>query len=474
MAETREIIEKYAQFIIDYAPDFYVIPESGPDESFGKGTAAAAHAIDFLYEIYNDNRFQNIKEQILDKIIELADFILSLQCNQQDSYAYGGFKNLESGTGYYSIDAMRAIPALIEAYELTGNQAYLDSAILAGGTYLYNMQKKPSEVGVHDRYYGGFAQAVMEDDSWNAEMHVVDLYGLKALKMLYDLTSDQKYVEMINGMLAFYRSGFENFYMMFSPSPYGDGKWHRVGTYENSIFDDDFAYALNSLYEHEGWTSTVRKVYEHLNASDSNSEYPAYNPAVCWAGYIDVEAKAPACDYYDAVSAGILWRIRRRHDKISYEHSRKIIEKYYENFMYWGLKFEDYSPVEDRQSTITVSWLGIFLTKYKPVNTTFIRILKALGEKIMVYPLVKEGERIAYGEGIDIEAVVEPLRTEEVILEPGYMETDQIKVYVYSPIRNRDRIEWRGHLYEVGPIQDYSFRGETVYRASVCRRVDKA
>ena len=474
MTETREIIEKYIQFVIDYAPYFYVIPESGPDESFGKGTAAAAHAIDFLYEAYNDRRFEDSKNEILNKIVELAEFIVSLQCNQPDSYSYGGFKNLEAGTSYYSIDAMRAIPALIKAHELTGNQAYLDSAILAGGTFLYNMQKKPSEIGVHDKYYGGFAQAVTEDGVWSPEMRIVDLYGLKALKKLHDLTSDQKYAEMIDDMLAFYRYGIENFYLMFSPGPDGDGRWHRTGIGESAVFDDDFAYALNALYEYEGWTSTVRRVYGHLNASDCNSQYPAYNPAVCWAGYIDVEAKAPACQYYDAVSAGILWHIRRKHDKISYECSRKIIEKYHGNFMFWGLKFENYSPIEDKQSIITVSWLGIFLTRYKPINTTFTKILGSLGEKITFYPLVEEGEKASYGDEIEIEAVVEPLRSEEIVFESGYMESDQIKVYVYFPIRNRDRIEWKGRLYEVGPVEEYSFRGETVYKASVCRRVDKA
>ncbi|RLI20535.1 hypothetical protein DRO54_06065 [Candidatus Bathyarchaeota archaeon] len=474
MAETEKIIEEYLQFVIDYAPYFYVIPDSGPDEAFGKGVAAAAHAIDFLYEAYNDKRFEDRRSQILDKIIELADFIVSLQCNQQDSYAYGGFKSSEASTYYYSIDAMRVIPALIKAYELVGSQSYLDSALLAGGTFLYNMQRKPSEIGVHDKYYGGFAQAVTEDGSWTAEMYIVDLYGLKAFRRLYELTKDSKYSEMMNDMLAFYRSGIENLYMMFSPEPSGDGNWHRVGIYENSVLDDDFAYALNSLYEYEGWTSTVRNVYARLNASDINSEYPAYNPAICWAGYIDVEAKAPACEYYDTVSAGILWKIRKRHDKISYEFSRKIIEKFYEKFMFWGLKFNDYNPIENKQSVITVSWLGIFLIKYKPINTAFTRILRMLGEKTIFYPLVKEGERTAYGEGIEIEAIIEPLRADEAILEPGYIETDQIKVYVYMPIRNRDQIEWKGHRYEVGPVQEYSFRGETVYRASVCRRVDKS
>lgn len=474
MAETEEIIEKYLQFVIDYAPYFYVVPDQGPDESFGRGTAAAAHAIDFLYETYNDKRFDDWQGEILDKIVELADFIVSLQCNQPDSPAYGGFKNVEMGTSYYSIDAMRAIPALIEAYELTESQAYIDSAILAGGTFLHNMQRKPSEIGVHDKYYGGFAQTVTEDGAWNPEMHIVDLYGLKALKMLYDLTADQKYAQMISDMLNFYRYGIENFYLMFSPGPNGDGKWHRTGIYENAIFDDDFAYALNALYEYEGWSSTIRRVYSHLNSSDINSQYPAYNPAVCWAGYIDVDAKAPACQYYDAVSAGILWQIRRRHDKISYEYSRKIIEKYHENFTFWGLKFEDYAPIENEQSTITVSWIGLFLVKYKPAKTTFTKILDALGEKITFYPLIEEGEKSVYGDGIEMEAVIEPLRTEEIVFEAGYMESDQIRVYVYFPLRNRDRIEWKGKIYEAGPIQEYSFKGETVYKAAVCRRVDKA
>lgn len=473
MAEIQEILEEYIQFVVDYAPYLYVIPSSGADESFGKGAAAAAHAIDFLYEVYNDNRFESKREQMLSKIVELADFIISLQCNQQSSYAYGGFRSSENSNYYYAIDAMRAIPALIRAYELTGTQSYLDSAILAGGTFLYNMQRKPSEIGIHDKYYGGFAQAVAEDGSWIAEMHIVDLYGLKALRKLFDLTNDQKYMEMLNDMLNFYRYGIENLYVMFSPGPSGDGKWHRVGVYENTVIDDDFAYALHALYEYEGWSTTVRKVYEELNASDSGGGYPAYNSAVCWAGYIDVEAKMPACEYYDSVSAGILWKIRKRHDKISYEFSRKIIGKFYQEFMFWGLKFRDYSPVENKQSIVTVSWLGIFLIKYRPINTVFTRILDVIGEKVMFYPLVEEGEKKAYGEGVEIEAVVEPLRAEELVFEHGYVETDQIRVYVFSPIRNRDKIEWKGRFYEVGPVQEYSFRGETVYRASICRRMSE-
>ena len=466
----QKILETYLQFILDYAPYFYVIPNSGPDQNFGKGSASAAHAIDFLYEVYRDKRFEDRKGEVLNKITELADFIVSLKCASESSYAYGGFKSSEGSTYYYSIDAMRAIPALIKAYELTGNENYLNSAKLAGGNFLYNMQQKPSEIGIHDKYYGGFAQAVTEDGSWIENMQIVDLYGLKGLKKLFELTGDMKYMEMINDMLSFYRYGIENFYVKFTPEPNGDGSWHRTDGSETTVIDDDFAYALNALYEYEGWSSTVKKVYETLNSIFS-ANYPAYNPAICWAGYINVEKREAACEYYDAVTMGILWNIRQRHDKISYEFSKNVLEEKYEEFMFWGPKFDDYSPIENKKSTITVSWLGIFLIHYRPVNTVFTRILKMLGDEVTLYPLVEEGEKSVYGDPIEIKAVVESLRAEEVILETGYMETDYIKVYVFSPIRNRDKIEWKGKPYEVGPVQDYNFMGETVYKTSVCRRI---
>jgi len=466
----RKILEIYLQFILDYAPYFYVIPDSSPDESFGKGPAAAAHAIDFLYEVYKNKQFEDRKAEIIDKIVELANFIVSLQYTAESSYAYGGFRSSERSTYYYSIDAMRAIPALIKAYELTENQSYADSAELSGGSFLYNMQWKPSEIGIHDKYYGGFAQAVTEDGSWIEDMYIVDLYGLKGLKKLYELTGDEKYAKMIDDMLGFYRYGIENFYAKFSPGPNGDGDWHRVDSAESTIIDDDFAYALNALYEYEGWSSTAKRVYETLN-SILSADYPAYNPAICWAGYLNVENREAACNYYDAVTAGILWNIRRKHDKISYKFVEKVLRKNYEKLMFWGLKFEDYSPVEDKKSTITVSWLGIFLTNYKPVNTAFTKILEMFGEEVAFYPLVEEGEKTVYGSPIEIKAIIDSLNAEEVVLEPGRIETDYIKVYVFSPIRNHDKIEWKGKPYEVGSGQDYNFRGETVYKAAVCRRL---
>jgi hypothetical protein len=178
---------------------------------------------------------------------------------------------------------------------------------LAGATFLYNMQHKPSQLGVHDRYYGGFARAVTLTDAWQQQMDVECLYGLIALKMLgeSDPANKSKYETMISDATGFLLKGIEGFYVYYDPLPTGDGGWHRTGTNESMIFDDALAYALLGLYDNEGWSPTVQKTYEFVNAIGSSPLYPAYNPAVCWAGYIDVAARVPACDYYDCVTAGI-------------------------------------------------------------------------------------------------------------------------------------------------------------------------
>jgi hypothetical protein len=256
----------YYQFIIDYAPYLYVIPGSGPDLTWGKATLAAAFAIDFLYEAYSDSQFATKQTEIYNKIVELADFILTQQNTDPAKEACGGFKSTETSTSYYAVDASRAIPALIKAYKLTGTTGYLDAAKLAGATFLYNMQHPPIPT-VHDKYYGGFARAVDINDNWLPEMDIENLYGLIGLAMLVeeDPASKSTYEVMMSDLVDFLRSGFEELWLEYRPPPGGDGQWHRVGLNENEIYDDPFAYALIGLYDYEGWSLTVQKVYNFIN-----------------------------------------------------------------------------------------------------------------------------------------------------------------------------------------------------------------
>ncbi len=455
--------EAYYTFVMNHAPYVYVVPPNTPDPEWGKAAFAAAFAIDFLCEAHNTKQFSDRKTAIYNKVANLTDWILTQQCTDPQRKAYGGFKSTENSTQYYSVDACRVIPSLLKAYQLIGDSDYLDAAILAAGTFLKTMQDKQT--------YGGFARAVDINDNWLLQLDVECLYGLLGLKMLaekYDATNSSLYQTMMSKAAGFLREGFEGLWLYFDPV---DGEWHRVGLNENEVYDDSFAYALVGLYEYEGWNLSCRKVYHFLNAIKVSVQYPAYNPAICWAGYIDVVKRFPACDYYDAVTSGILWKIRKHHDKPSFAYSMKIIDKHQEEFMFWGVRHADYSFVENKKAMATVCWLGRLFLNYEEPQTRFTQILRSQSETVTLYPLQEFAEKASYGVGIDIQALVSPAKIDEVLIEPGYIINDYITAYTFIPLRERDKIRRKGVDYEVLNVQAFDWKGETAYFKSNCRRL---
>jgi len=446
----------------------------GPDPAYGKGAFPAAFAIDFLYEAYSASQFSSKQAEILAKIAALADFLLTQQCTDNLKKAYGGFKNSEAGTEYWSIDAGRCIPPLLKAYAVSGDISYLDAAKLSGYTFLYNMQHKPAEEGVHDKYYGGFARYVTITDDWSQPMNVEDLYDFIGLKMLaetYDTDNKTKYETMMSDAAGFLRSGFEDLYLHFDPKPNGDGAWHRVGINETEVYDDPMSFALLGLYTYEGWSLTCQRVYNFIQTIRASAQYPAYHPAICWPGYIDVVTRFPACAYYDAITSGILWKIRASHDKPSLAFSMQIIEKYQELFMNWGPVFTDYSPITEQKAMANVSWLSLLFLNYQEPITSFTRILRSKGEHALLYMIRQAAESVSYSEPLDILAIVSPTRVEEIFIEPGYIVNDYITIYAFSLLRQHDKIRRKGEDYEVLGVQAFDFKDETLFFRSVCRRL---
>jgi hypothetical protein len=334
------------------------------------------------------------------------------------------------------------------------------------------MQNPPAP-SVHDRYYGGFSRAVSDADLWLPEMDIENLYGLIGLGMLVseDPAKAAIYESMIDDLVYFLRSGFEGFWLEYRPLPSGDGQWHRVGDSENEIYDDPFAYALLGLNDYEGWSPSVDKVYDFINTIRANSQYPAYNSAICWAGYMDVTSRFPACDYYDAVTAGILWKLRKGYDKSSFEYSMKIIEGHQDEFMFWGVKHADYSYLENKKAVATVAWLSQLFLHYEDPMTRFTQILRSRGENVTLLPVQEASDTVSYGEGADIKALVSPSRVEEILPEAGYIITDYITIHVSAPIRHHDKIRRKGVDYQVTELQEFDFQGDTLFRRAVCRRL---
>jgi len=149
----------------------------------------------------------------------------------------------------------------------------------------------------------------------------------------------------------------------------------------------------------------------------------------------------------------------------------KIIEKHPHEFMFWGVKHADYGYVENKKAMVTVCWLSLLHLKYEDPLTRFTQILKSKGENIILYPVREAFDKISYGEGIEIQAIVSPAKADEVLIESGYIIDDYVTIHVFAPIRYHDKIRRKGVDYEVLDIQEFDFQGETLYRKAICRRL---
>jgi hypothetical protein len=139
--------------------------------------------------------------------------------------------------------------------------------------------------------------------------------------------------------------------------------------------------------------------------------------------------------------------------------------------MYWGVKFDDYSFVENKQATATVAWLSLLYLNYEDPITRFTQILRSKGENVILYPVREAGDKVSYGEAVDIKAFVSAGRIEEVIIEPGYIINDYLIIHVFAPIRHHDKIRRKGVDYEVLDVHEFDFQGETMYRRATLRRL---
>jgi hypothetical protein len=446
----------------------------GPDPAYGQGVFPAAFAIDFLYQAYSAPQFAANQAAILAEIQSLANFILTQQCTNASKKAYGGFASAVGSTQYYSVDAARCIPSLLRAYALTKTASYLSAAILAGLTFLYNMQHLPAQLGVHDKYYGGFARYVDINDNWSRQMDVEPIYGFIGLQMLaqtYDVGNALTYNAIMSDAIGFLRSGFEQLYLWFDPKPNGDGKWHRVGLGETQVYDDPVSFALLGLYIYEGWSTSCQRVYNFIETIRASAQYPAYNPAVCWPGYLDVVTRFPACAYYDAVTSGILAKIRAAHDKPSLAYSMQIINMYQMQWMYWGPQFTDYSPITPQKAMTNVTWLAQLFLAYQDPSTDITHILSVNGESLLLYPVQQAADQVTWGSPLNLLGLVTLGAVGEIVLEPGYITEAHITVFSFLPVRVHDKIRRSGVDYEVITVSEEDLNGDPIFYKSVCRKL---
>jgi hypothetical protein len=305
-------------------------------------------------------------------------------------------------------------------------------------------------------------------------MSIENLYCLIGLKMLvdtYDIANASRYNEMMTDASDFLREGFEQLYLYYQPPPSGSGVWYRVGLNDTEVYDDPLSFALLGLYIYEDWSLTCQRVYNFVQSIRASGQYPAYWPEICWPGYLDVVTRFPACAYYDAITTGILWKIRKERDPPSFKLAYDVVNKYSNEFLYWGPQFTDYSPITAQKAMANVTWLARMFLNYEEPLTKFTQILNSKGEAVLLYPIRQAIETVSYGEAFDLLAIVSPVRVEEVLLEAGYLLNDYLAFYTFVPVRHHDKIRRKGEDYEIQSIQPFTYENQAIYFKSVARRL---
>jgi hypothetical protein len=347
----RKTLSLFYSFIVQYAPLLGYGQTS-------KQPSAAGTSIRFLKAL----RDAQYEMEVKDKIVELANFILSIQCTDPSKNWYGGVPTEQGGSFYYAIDAAFAGEALLDAYDISQNSYYLTGAQLCA-SFLRHMQTR-NLVGLVDQYYGGFCEYQRSDNgAYLTEMFTKLLLSLPFLKRLYGLTQNSLYITMAQDARSFLgNNGLAGEYEYYNPKPYGDNVWHREPPSESVVFADSMAYALRGVYEYEGLSNLVKTVYSFFQG------FSGYDPRFAWAGYLDVINKTYYSNYYDTVVGGILSEIRANYDpnNLLFQHNETI--GLGPDAFYWGLDFT-YNPINGSyQNTTTVAGMGwgIAVTAAKP------------------------------------------------------------------------------------------------------------
>jgi hypothetical protein len=137
----------------------------------------------------------------------------------------------------------------------------------------------------------------------------------------------------------------------------------------------------------------------------------------------------------------------------------------------WGPLFTDYSPVTPQKAMANVSWIARMFLNYEEPSTQFTRILNSKGEQVLLYPVRQAVETMAYGEPLELLALVSALRAEQVLIELGYYLNDYVAFYTFLPARSHDKIRRQGQDYEVQIVTPFTFANQRFYFKSVARRL---
>lgn len=373
-------------WLLAHAPCKQYRPATGGYLPFGGTPGAACESIRFLRTYHALAEWlpragADPRPEVASKLVALADWVLQQQHGDSTHPHFGGFASAPDFEGfdnyYYSIDAAFCGDALLEAYDLTGDERYKQGAI-AAALFLRRMQNPLDPL---DPGYDAYSAAFMTQDdqgsphffggameyylalgngtgAYNNSMHSKLLLGWPFLSKLAEVDGTFPYAAWATELRDFLLTGLEEGQEYFVPSspwlqqPYG---WHRVADTDPDmyVYEDSMAYGIRALHSEivrtgadpDGLLPVLRQAYETYNGCSHGN--PDYNPDIAWTGYL-MPGESPcstASDsasgklYYDLSGAGILGVFRSYEYPAAGDISGLALQQHPYQSMYWATGF---------------------------------------------------------------------------------------------------------------------------------------
>ena len=312
--------------------------------NIGRSPAAACESILFLVEYYKltGNRETHAK------ILELTNYILAQHDKKLMNVPASPDLEYPISATYYTMDAALCGEAMLSVYNLFNREEYLLTAI----SFAKFLDKMHAESG-----YNGLCEYYDRSlDGFNCNTYTKNLIALSFLRKLYDQTGHKGWNILASNIKKFALHGLERGWEFYSVA---ENKWKRVkgshGEGDIYVYGDTVAYALKGLFEYEGDSPLVRKIYEHfMTFGGGNLKTKAtYNPKLCLAGYLvynDHKADADSA-YYDVVTIGLLHGIKQKAEPADFKNTCNFLLSQDINTMFWyknyDLKIDPLNPVMD-------------------------------------------------------------------------------------------------------------------------------
>jgi hypothetical protein len=261
-------------------------------------------------------------------MIELGDWILSIQENDAHQLHFGAVPSTPdlappSNRYFYTIDAAFCGEAMFELARITQERRFMTSA-LGFATFLVHMSEGPAP-RLSTARPGGFCEFIVASGPpiWNCNRYVKNLVALPFLRAMTRHTGDARYEAVAYSAREFLLPGLEGAWEYAEANPSCAARnctpvWRRIqGPYREPdmfVYGDTLAYALRGLFEYEGLSPDVRRLYAGFSSfKGTGPRTLLYDGRIAFPGYVRPALKAPDefSAYYDTVTLGLLHRLRR-------------------------------------------------------------------------------------------------------------------------------------------------------------------